>query len=104
MADKKNAESKTEMSKEEIAKRRSEVTKFYESNIKHLKIQLEYENLLTEIEKTRVSRIQAQMFLAQTYGDNSEDAATDEGVAEAKKEFNEAAQNIKSGFRPLKTN
>ena len=51
MADKKNAESKTEMSKEEIAKRRSEVTKFYESNIKHLKIQLEYENLLTEIEK-----------------------------------------------------
>ena len=100
MADKANTKSETEMSKEDIAKRRSEVTKFYESNIKHLKVQLEYENLLTEIEKTRVSRIQAQMFLAQTYGND----ATDEDVTEAKKEFDEAAGELKKGFRSLKTN
>ena len=54
-----------ELSKEELAERRKEITDYYKENIKHLKIQLEYEELLMSIEKTRAERIQAQMFLAQ---------------------------------------
>ena len=56
-----------ELSKEEIAKRKQEVSNFYKENIKHLKIQKEYESLLTEIEELRAKRLQAQMFQAQTY-------------------------------------
>ena len=62
-----------ELSKEELAERRKEITDYYKDNIKHLKIQLEYEELLMNIEKTRAERIQAQMFLAQaTKEDNRE--------------------------------
>tara|TARA_R100000231_G_C5273608_1_gene149415 strand:- start:76 stop:396 length:321 start_codon:yes stop_codon:yes gene_type:complete len=56
-----------ELSKEEIAKRKQEVSNFYKENIKHLKIQKEYEGLLTEIEELRAKRLQAQMFQAQAY-------------------------------------
>tara|TARA_Y100000034_G_scaffold92194_1_gene111346 strand:+ start:1453 stop:1806 length:354 start_codon:yes stop_codon:yes gene_type:complete len=69
-----------EVSKEELAQRRKEITDYYKDNIKHLKIQLEYEELLMNIEKTRAERIQAQMFLAQAtmggeQGQNNEEAA-----------------------------
>ena len=55
-----------ELSKEELAERRKEITDYYKEKIKHLKIQLEYEELLMNIEKTRAERIQAQMFLQQS--------------------------------------
>ena len=54
-----------DLSKEELAKRRAEVTKYYKENITHLKVQLQYEELLRDIEKVRAERVQAQMFLAQ---------------------------------------
>jgi hypothetical protein len=53
------------LSKEELEKRRVEITTYYKDNIKHLKIQLEYEELLRDIEKVRAERVQAQMYLAQ---------------------------------------
>jgi hypothetical protein len=56
------------MSKEKIAKRRAEVTKYYKEQIPHLKTQLQYEELMTNIEEQRVKRLQAQAFLAQAYG------------------------------------
>jgi len=56
-----------QLSKEELAERRQEVTSFYKDNIKHLKVQLDYEEYLTKIEKTRAERLQAQMFMAQAY-------------------------------------
>ena len=56
-----------QLSKEEIAKRKQEVSNFYKENIRHLKIQREYESLLTEIEELRAKRLQAQMFQAQSY-------------------------------------
>ena len=56
-----------ELSPEELAKRRQEITNFYKDNAKHLKVQLEYEKLLTDIEKARAERVQAQMFMAQAY-------------------------------------
>ena len=54
------------LSPEELAKRRTEITSFYKENIKSLKVQLEYEELLTSVEKTRAERLQAQIFVAQT--------------------------------------
>jgi len=53
------------MEKEDIEIRRREITAFYESNIPHLKVQKEYEELLCIIEETRARRIQAVMFMAE---------------------------------------
>ena len=64
----------SELSKEEIIKRRVEVTNFYKENIKHLKVQLEYEHLLTDIDEVRAKRLQAQMFLAQAYQNSDEES------------------------------
>lgn len=81
-----------QLSKEEIAQRRKEITDYYKENIKHLKIQLEYETILKDIEKTRAERVQAQMFLAQAaapqqQGSNAEMA---EAFARAQQEAEEA--------------
>ena len=54
-----------ELSKDELKERREKVTAYYEDHIPHLKVQLEYERLLTEIEENRAKRAQAQKFLAQ---------------------------------------
>lgn len=77
-----------ELSKEELAARRKEITDYYKENIKHLKIQFEYEELLMNIEKTRAERIQAQMFLAQAtqQGDPTADAAAAFAQAQAGQE------------------
>jgi len=53
------------MEKEDMEIRRREITAFYESNIPHLKVQKEYEELLCIIEETRARRIQAVMFMAE---------------------------------------
>jgi hypothetical protein len=54
-----------DLSKEELKERREKVTLYYKDHIPHLKVQLEYEKLLTEIEENRAKRAQAQKFLAQ---------------------------------------
>lgn len=41
-----NNQEETQLSKEELQKRRTEITAFYKDNIKHLKVQKEYEELL----------------------------------------------------------
>jgi len=56
---------KINMEKEDMEIRRREITAFYESNIPHLKVQKEYEELLCAIEETRARRIQAVMFMAE---------------------------------------
>lgn len=71
-----------ELSKEEIQKRREEITAFYRENIKHLKVQKEYEELLRDVEKARAERIQAQMFLAQAYAANNEEDEDDSDPAQ----------------------
>ena len=77
-----------ELSKEELKQRREEITSFYKENIKHLKVQKEYEELLRDIEKARAERVQSQMFLAQAYGAGQEEA--EEGMDEARQEFEAA--------------
>ena len=69
-----NETTSPELSKEDLANRRKEIKEYYEDNIPSLKIQLEYESLLRDIEKARAERLQAQMFVAQTMaGPPSED-------------------------------
>jgi len=75
------------LSKEEIAKRRAEITKFYKDQITHLKVQAQYEELLTQIEENRAKRLQAQMFLAQAY---EQGEANSEDVEKAKDQFEES--------------
>ena len=66
-----------EASKKEMEAKRDEITAYYKDSIKHLKVQLEYEDLLKDIEKARAERVQAQMFLAQAMAKNEEaEAAT----------------------------
>lgn len=93
------------LSKEEIAKRREEITNFYKENIKHLKVQKEYEELLRDVEKARAERIQAQMFMAQAYAAGNPEEEMDEAPegeqSEAAKEFAAAAEETK---RTLKRN
>lgn len=74
---------KEELSPQEVAKRKEQVSKFYKDNIKHLKVQLEYEELLTKIEKCRAERLQAQIFMAQAYATQN----PDEEVKQAKADF-----------------
>ena len=89
MAEVKNApETQETPSPEEMKARRQEITNFYKDNIKHLKVQLEYETLLTDIEKARAERLQAQVVMAQVYA--AQDRA---GNEEAKKDWEEEFEN-----------
>jgi hypothetical protein len=88
------------VSKEELEKRRKEITSYYEDNIPHLKVKKEYEDLLRDIEKTRAERLQAQMFIAQTMAAPPEDG--EETPSEMRTAFDtsktsgaEAAEQIK---------
>lgn len=69
-----------QMSKEEIAQRRQEITNFYKDSIKHLKVQKEYEELLTDIEESRAKRMQAQMFLAQSLASQDQELQSEENT------------------------
>ena len=71
MADNADQMTQEELSPEEIAQRKQELSNFYKDNIKHLKTQKEYEQLLTDIEELRAKRMQATMFLAQAFNKDS---------------------------------
>jgi len=80
-----------ELSKEELAKRKAEMSAFYKDNIKHLKVQLDYEEYLTKIEKTRAERLQAQMFMVQAYAAQENQEQSEKNVTrEAEMDFNAA--------------
>ena len=59
-----------EASKVEMDAKRAEITAYYKDSVKHLKIQLEYETILKDIEVARAERVQSQMFIAQAMADN----------------------------------
>jgi len=93
-------EQPVELSKEELQNRREEITAFYKDNIKHLKVQKEYEELLRDVEKARAERLQAQMFMAQAYASGEEEGEPSE-TTQAKSEF-ESAMNKATEPRTLK--
>ena len=91
------SEEQVQLSKEQLAQRRKEITEFYKSNIQHLKVQKEYEQLLTEIEELRAKRVQAQMFLAQAFA-----AGKDEEVDKAEEDFNKAMAEVETEEEPTR--
>lgn len=81
-----------ELSPEDIKKRREEITAFYKENIKHLKVQKEYEELLRDVEKARAERVQAQVFLAQAYA-AGEEGGGEEGDTDPERDFRVATED-----------
>jgi len=78
-----------EMSQEELEERRKKVTEFYEGNIPHLKVQCEYEELLTKIEENRAKRLQAQLMIAQMMATQEENPAN----MQAREDFEQELEN-----------
>jgi len=77
---------------EEMIKRRAEITAYYEEHIPSLKIQLEYETMLRDIEKCRAERLQAQMFITKSMATPPEAPAMPTDAAAAKADFAAAAK------------
>jgi hypothetical protein len=85
-----NEENNKQLSQEEVRARRAEITKFYKDQIPHLKVQAEYERLMTEIEENRAKRMQAQAFLANAYMEIEgvkDDVEVSKANEKAQKEF-----------------
>ena len=92
------------ISPEEMAKRRAEITAYYEEHIPSLKIQLEYEELLRDIEKMRAERLQAQTFITRTMAEPPTGPATPPMPGKpAQKEFNQAmaAQGVANAAKKM---
>tara|TARA_R100000781_G_scaffold76625_1_gene47581 strand:+ start:181 stop:579 length:399 start_codon:yes stop_codon:yes gene_type:complete len=93
-----------EMSKKELEGKRKEITKYYSDNIPPLKIQLEYEELLRDIEKMRAERLQAQTFITRTMAEPPTGPATPPMPGKpAQKEFNQAmaAQGVANAAKKM---
>ena len=68
-----------DMSPEEMAERKSTLTQFYKDQIEFLKIQLEYEILLADVEDARARAVYAQVKTAQMIaGPSKEQPNTEE--------------------------
>jgi len=83
-----------QMSPEEMAQRREEITKFYKDNIPHLTAQAEYEELLATIDKARAERLQAQLFLAQAAAAQKESEGPTQDEKDFKAAMEKAASNV----------
>jgi len=106
MANENNAENvlPTDLSPEEMAKRRAEITAYYQENIPALTIQLEYETILRDIEKMRAERLQAQTFITRTMAEPPTGPATPPMPGKpAQKEFNQAmaAQGVANAAKKM---
>tara|TARA_R110002050_G_scaffold56705_2_gene127526 strand:+ start:1655 stop:1981 length:327 start_codon:yes stop_codon:yes gene_type:complete len=85
-----------ELSKAELDTKRKDISKYYKENVPHLKTQLEYEELLRDIEKTRAERLQAQMYIAQTMApDPDSEDDTPVRATPPRQDGQEAAEAIK---------
>lgn len=89
---------------EEAKARRAEITKWYKEQIPHLKVQAEYERLMTEIEENRAKRVQAQAFMADAYMqmEGAKEDATPTTTNQAKEDFNKAMDGEEAPKRKLK--
>ena len=79
-------------SKEEMNKKRAEITAYYKESLSHLKVQLEYEVTLKDIEVARAERIQSQMFIAQAMAEPEEAPQPQRQPPAAPKQQNAPAQ------------
>ena len=90
MAKETKSTQEVEVSKEELDKKRKEVTAYYKEHIPSLKTQLQYEELLRDIEKCRAERLQAQMFVANTMAGPPEEPKSPAGAEFAKAQAKQA--------------
>jgi hypothetical protein len=82
MADtKENPKEAVELSQEEMATKRAEITAYYDDHIPHLESQLKYESLLKDLEKCRAERMQAQMFMTKMAATPPEPEMSEAGQA-----------------------
>tara|TARA_R110001592_G_scaffold122340_1_gene328952 strand:+ start:530 stop:853 length:324 start_codon:yes stop_codon:yes gene_type:complete len=91
MAKETKSTKEVEVSKEELDKKRKEVTAYYKEHIPSLKTQLQYEELLRDIEKCRAERLQAQMFVSNTMAGPPEVANKQAGAEFAKAQAEQTA-------------
>ena len=89
---------------EEAKARRAEITKFYKEQIPQLKVQAEYERLMTEIEENRAKRVQAQAFMADAYMqmEGAKEDTPPTTANEAREDFNEAMNKQEPPKKKLK--
>jgi hypothetical protein len=96
MAKETKSTKEVEVSKEELDKKRKEVTAYYKEHIPSLKTQLQYEELLRDIEKCRAERLQAQMFVANTMAGPPEAPKSEAGTEFVKAQAQQtAAETVK---------
>ena len=103
-----SSEEEVQLSKEEVKARRAEITAYYKENIKDLKVQLEYETMLRDIEKARAERIQSQMFIAQAMAGPEQGSPDEisrekaEAMQQAAADWNAEQNNAPPSKRTLK--
>tara|TARA_B110000858_G_C17525376_1_gene346704 strand:- start:131 stop:490 length:360 start_codon:yes stop_codon:yes gene_type:complete len=101
------------LNEKEMEAKKAEITVWYKDNIKHLKVQKEYEELLRDIEKLRAERLQAQQFISQTMATQQQEKQAEDiaaaNSAQAQRQASEAGQEWNPTMdtappRKLKTN
>tara|TARA_R110001599_G_scaffold7963_1_gene38316 strand:+ start:12497 stop:12802 length:306 start_codon:yes stop_codon:yes gene_type:complete len=92
---------KESITPEQAEKKRKEITDWYKKQIPHLKVQAQYENLMTEIEESRAKRMQAQAFLADAYM-QLENAKEEPAKSQAGKDFESEKAAASGKERKLK--
>lgn len=81
------AQEKEPISREEMERRKAEITKFHKEQIEFLETQFRYEDLLTQIEESRLRRAVAMVRHAQMLApDEPEEKAKEEVKPEGKTE------------------
>lgn len=76
-------EQQAKMSPEEMAQRRMEMMRFYETQMPLMKLQKEYEVMAADIEEARARRIRAVMMIGQMTSPPSENAGVEPESEEA---------------------
>jgi len=69
---------KEPLSKEELTRRKAEITAFHKEQIKFLSTQFDYEDLLAKIEEARLRRVMAMMRHAQVINPEPEESEAQE--------------------------
>jgi hypothetical protein len=76
-------EKEPQISKEEIENNKQRLVEYYENNIPFLKLQSEYEELITKIQEAKTRRVIAQIQMAQIVM-NSQESENDSEESEQK--------------------
>lgn len=69
---------KEPMTQEDIANQREKLTEYYEKTIPFLKLQAEYEDLITQIQEAKTKRVFAQAQIAQFLAPETEENTEEE--------------------------